>query len=162
MRGLQGEFGFALCRSPAVLIAAMSRLLDAAEAPPAMRAIVQQARAQLCALDARPAACDEQIHSHARSVPAAVRLRELLGVGPITASAVVAAVPDATLFRNGRLFGAWLGSTPGQHSCGGKTRLGATSRRGDAYLRGLLVEGARSALQSALWTAPDKASPRRS
>jgi transposase len=157
VRGLLAEFGLAPGRSPAVLIAAMSRLLDAADAPPAMRAIVQQAREQLSALDARLLACDEQIHAHACSVPAAVRLRELLGVGPITASAVVATVPDATLFRNGRLFGAWLGLTPRQHSSGGKTRLGATSRRGDAYLRGLLVQGARSALQSALRAPPDKA-----
>lgn len=157
VRGLLGEFGLAPGRSPAVLIAAMSRLLDAADAPPAMRAIVQQAHEQLSALDARLAACDAQIHEHARAAPQAVRIRALLGVGPITASAVVATVPDATLFRNGRLFGAWLGLTPRQHSSGGKTRLGASSRRGDAYLRGLLVQGARSALQSALRAPPDKA-----
>jgi len=63
----------------------------------------------------------------------------LLGVGPITARAVVATVPDARLFRHGRFFGAWLGLTPRQHSRGGKTRLGASSKRGDADLRGLLV-----------------------
>ncbi|MCA3218441.1 MAG: IS110 family transposase, partial [Burkholderiales bacterium] len=78
-------------------------------------------------------------------------------MGPITASAVVATVPDARLFRHGRLFGAWLGLTPSQHSTGGKTRLGASSKRGDADLRGLLVNGARSALQAALRAAPDKA-----
>ncbi len=69
-------------------------------------------------------------------------------MGPITASAVEAKVPDATLFRHGRLFSAWLGLTPRQHSTGGKTRLGASSKRGDAYLRGLLVNGARSAADS--------------
>jgi len=89
------------------------------------------------------------------------RVRGLLaefGLVPGRSPAVlVATVPDATLFRHGRLFGAWLGLTPRQHSTGGKTRLGASSKRGDAYLRGLLVNGARSALQAALRAAPDKA-----
>ncbi len=142
------EFGRVPDRSPAVLIAAMARIVDevAAPAPPApdpLRAIVQQAREQLHQLDARLGACDVQIQAHARQSPQAERLRALLGVGPITASAVVATVPDARLFRHGRLFGAWLGLTPSQHSTGGKTRLGARSKRGDADLRGLLVNGAR-------------------
>jgi transposase len=157
LRGLLAEFGLVAGRSPAVLIAAMARIVDEAAAPEPMRAIVQQAREQLAQLDARLAACDMQIQAHARCSPQAERLRALLGVGPITASAVVATVPDATLFRHGRLFGAWLGLTPRQHSTGGKTRLGASSKRGDAYLRGLLVNGARSALQAALRAAPDKA-----
>ena len=157
VRGLLAEFGLVPGRSPAVLIAAMARIVDEAAAPEPMRAIVQQAREQLAQLDARLVACDMQIQAHARCSPQAERLRALLGVGPITASAVVATVPDATLFRHGRLVGAWLGLTPRQHSTGGKTRLGASSKRGDAYLRGLLVNGARSALQAALRAAPDKA-----
>jgi transposase len=160
VRGLLAEFGLVPGRSPAVLIAAMARLIDEADevtAPAPMRAIVQQAREQLHQLDERLAACDAQIQAHARQSPEAERLRALLGVGPITASAVVATVPDARLFRHGRLFGAWLGLTPRQHSTGGKTRLGSSSKRGDAYVRGLLVNGARSALQAALRAAPDKA-----
>jgi transposase len=157
VRGLLGEFGLVSGRSPAVLIAAMARLVDEAAAPDPMRAIVQQAREHLRQLDERLSACDAQIQAHARHSPQAERIRALLGVGPITASAVVATVPDARLFRHGRLLGAWLGLTPRQHSTGGKTRLGASSKRGDAYLRGLLVNGARSALQAALRAAPDKA-----
>ena len=157
VRGLLAEFGLVPGRSPAVLIAAMARIVDEPAAPEPMRAIVQQAREQLAQLDARLAACDVQIQAHARCSPQAERIRALLGVGPITASAVVATVPDARPFRHGRLFGAWLGLTPRQHSTGGKTRLGSSSKRGDAYLRGLLVNGARSALQAALRAAPDKA-----
>ena len=157
VRGLLAEFGLVPGRSPAVLIAAMARLTDEADAPAPMRAIVQQAREQLRQLDERLAACEAQIQAHARCSPQAERIRALLGVGAITASTEVATVPDATLFRHGRLFGAWLGLTPRQHSTGGKTRLGASSKRGDAYLRGLLVNGARSALQAALRAAPDKA-----
>jgi transposase len=157
VRGLLAEFGLVPGRSPAVLIAAMARIVDEAAAPAPLRAIVQQAREQLAQFDTRLGACDVQIQTHARHSPLAERLRALLGVGPITASAVVATVPDARLFRHGRLFGAWLGLTPSQHSTGGKTRLGSSSKRGGAYLRGLLVNGARSALQAALKAAPDKA-----
>jgi transposase len=67
----------------------------------------------------------------------------------LTAQAIVATVGNARDFRNGRQFAAWLGLTPRQHSSGGKSRLGHITKRGDAYLRGLLVQGARSALHTA-------------
>ena len=67
------------------------------------------------------------------------------GVGPITATALVASVGDATVFRNGRQFAAWLRLTPRQHSTGGKQRLGAMTKHGDVYLRTLLIHGARVA-----------------
>jgi transposase len=68
----------------------------------------------------------------------------------LTSSGLAATVPDAKVFRNGRQFGAWLGLTPRQHSSGGRTPLGHISLRGNVYLRTLLVQGARSTLQSAL------------
>jgi transposase len=70
-------------------------------------------------------------------------------VGAITASAIVASVGDAAEFSSGRQFAAWLGLVPRQYSSGGKTRLGRITRRGDGYLRMLLVMGARSVLQRA-------------
>lgn len=106
---------------------------------------------------ARLTGCDRQIASHARSSDIARRASELLGVGPVTASALAAAVPDAKVFRNGRQFGAWLGLTPRQRSSGGRTRLGHISLRGNVYLRTLLVQGARSTLQSALHADPARA-----
>ena len=81
----------------------------------------------------------------------------MLGIGPVTASALAATVPDAKVFRSGRQFGAWLGLTPRQHSSGGKTRLGRISLRGNVYLRTLLIQGARSTLQAALRAEPSKA-----
>ena len=69
------------------------------------------------------------------------------GIGPLAATAIAATVPDPAVFRSGREFAAWLGLVPRQNSTGGKTRLGRTSRQGDAYIRRLLVIGA----QSALW-----------
>jgi len=70
--------------------------------------------------------------------------------GLITADAVSASVGDASIFRNGRQFAAWLGLTPSQSGSGGKTKLGRITRRGDDYLRTLLVQGARSVLAATL------------
>lgn len=72
----------------------------------------------------------------------------LEGVGPISASALVSAIGDARQFKSGRDLAAWLGLVPCQHSSGGKERLGAISKRGDTYLRTLLIHGARAVISS--------------
>ena len=101
------------------------------------------------------AECDREIaQDAARRSARAARAVRLSGVGVLTASAVAATVADAHQFRCGRQFAAWLGITPRQYSTGGRPRLGRITRRGDTYLRGLLVQGARSALQAALRVAP--------
>jgi transposase len=76
--------------------------------------------------------------------PVARLLSSIPGVGPITATAVAATIPDPAMFRSGREFAAWLGLTPRQNSTGGKSRLGGITKQGDAYLRHLLVIGARN------------------
>lgn len=96
------------------------------------------------------------IAQSARDDEAARRVQAIAGVGVITADAICASVGNAHDFRNGRQFAAWIGLTPRQYSSGGKTKLGRISRRGDAYLRSLLVQGARSTLQAVLKKAPDK------
>lgn len=159
LRGLLAEFGIVLPRSADRLRRALPALTSDAAVPAPLRALLLEAAAQWRALDARLARCDAEVAAHARAEPAAQRLREMLGVGPLTSSAVLATVPDARLFRNGRQFAAWIGLTPRQHSSGGKTQLGRISRHGDAYLRCLLVQGARSTLQSALRADPTRAAP---
>lgn len=89
---------------------------------------------------------ERQLTALDRDNPAVKRLQTIQGVGPLTASAIVATVGNARLFKNGRQFAAWLGLTPREYSTGGKPRLGRISKRGDAYLRTLLVHGARSEL----------------
>lgn len=74
---------------------------------------------------------------------------QLEGIGPVTATAIVATIGDASVFRNGRQFAAWLGLTPRQHSTGGKQRLGAMTKHGDVYLRTLLIHGSRAVLRIA-------------
>lgn len=89
---------------------------------------------------------DSMIESWAREDERTLRLLELEGVGPLTASAVVATVGDPSMFKNGRQMAAWLGLVPSQHSSGGKSRLGGITKRGDRYLRMLLIHGARTVL----------------
>jgi transposase len=106
-------------------------------------------------LEQRLAAYAEQIAAQAVQSDVAQRLQTIAGVGPTTAAAIVATVGQPQQFRNGRQFAAWLGLVPKQHSSGGKTWLGRITKRGDAYLRTLLILGAKSALQAALRKPPE-------
>ena len=110
---------------------------------------LQRAQAQWHELDAHLAWCDERIAVHAKTNPDVKAASTLLGVGPVTASAVVATVGDFKQFNNGAQFGAWIGLTPRQHSSGGKSNLGGITKRGDTYLRTLLIQGAKSAVMTA-------------
>lgn len=88
-----------------------------------------------------------------------MRARQILGVGPLTADARVASIGDGHEFGSGRQLSAWIGLVPVQHSSGGKQRLGSISCDGDAYLRTLLMQGARSSVQRALAISAQKAMP---
>ena len=143
-RGLLAEFGVVIARSADRFLSALPHLIEDPRLPEPVRAMLLEVREQLAALNLRLARCDQQIATHARSNDVARRAGELLGVGPVTSSALAATVPDAKVFRNGRQFGAWLGLTPRQRSSGGKTRLGHISLRGNVYLRTLLVQGFRA------------------
>jgi transposase len=98
----------------------------------------------LRALDAPIAELDEEIATIAASDPVAQRLQQLRGVGPMIATALLATVGDASQFANGRQMAASFGLTPKQNSSGGKERLLGISKRGDSYVRCLLVHGARA------------------
>jgi transposase len=104
---------------------------------------------ELVALDERIAELDRAIEQIAHSEPDAKRLMQLRGVGPIIATAMLATVGDARQFRNGRQMSASLGLTPKQFSSGGKERMLGISKRGDAYLRSLLIHGARAVIRTA-------------
>jgi transposase len=98
-------------------------------------------------LHGRLAEIDRELGELARTHPAARRLATIPGVGPVTATALVAAVGDVGRFRSGRHLAAYLGLVPKQHASGGKERLGAISKRGDGYLRTLLTHGARAVVR---------------
>jgi transposase len=147
LRGLMSEFGVVLAlRSVTV----RRQAAQAAEQLPELaRGAIGDLLEQLRVLDERIAKYDKQIEAQARLSEPARCLMQIRGIGPTTALAIVATVGDAREFKNGRQFAAWIGLVPAQHSTGGKSRLGHISKRGDAYLRNLLVQGARSVLQTA-------------
>jgi transposase len=156
LRGLLAEFGRVYPNSAATAMAgARSALADESLPPPLRHGVARQLE-HLRQLDTPIAECDAEIAQQARDDPRARRAARLCGVGVLTAAAVTATVVDPAQFRCGRQFAAWIGLTPRQYSTGGRPRLGRITRRGDTYLRGLLVQGARSALQAAL-----RADPRR-
>lgn len=115
----------------------------------AMRELLANEREELVWLDERVKRFDAQLDAFAREDQACRRLQTIPGVGPKIASALVAAAGDAKEFGSAREFAAWLGLTPRQRSTGGRTVLGGVSKRGDRYLRSLLIHGARAALRMA-------------
>jgi transposase len=103
----------------------------------------------LRAVDQRLKTVDRDLRQLSQQHPVAARLQEISGVGPLTATALVASVPHIHAFRRGRHFASWLGLTPRESSSGTRRHLGGISKRGDRYLRCLLAHGARAVLQAA-------------
>jgi transposase len=154
LRGLLAEFGRVYPNSAhAALCGARAALADE-RLPAALRRCVARQLSHLRELEVHLADCDREIAHEVQSDERAQRVVRLSGIGTLTASALAATVVDARQFRCGRQFAAWLGLTPRQYSTGGRPRLGRITCRGDSYLRTLLVQGARSALQAALRAAP--------
>ena len=151
IRGLLAEFGLVFAQSPRALQAVLSEVLEDAanELGTLARLTLQRAQAQWHELDEHLAWCDERIDAHAKDNAAVKAAATLLGIGPVTASAVVATVGDFKQFKSGAQFGAWIGLTPRQRSSGGKNHLGGITKRGDTYLRTLLIQGAKSAVMNA-------------
>lgn len=150
IRGLLAEFGLVVpqgieklrCRVPGILEDAENGL------PMLARATLADLMEQVRHWDERVAHYDRQIAQLSTKSESAQRLMRVEGIGSITATALVASVGDAKVFSSGRQFAAWLGMVPRQHSSGGKFRLGAITKRGDPYLRKLLIQGARSVIAS--------------
>ncbi len=149
IRGLVGEYGLVAPAGIGQLRAALPRWLEETEngLTDAFRVLLAGLAEDLRHLDDRITTVTAGIERQAKADPVAKRLLALQGVGPLTASALAGALGDGQAFRRGRDFAASLGLTPHQHSTGGKNRLLGISKRGDGYLRKLLVHGARSALR---------------
>jgi transposase len=151
IRGLLAEFGLVFAQGPDALRRVLADVLEDAahEMNLLARRVIERAAAQWRELDEHLAWCDERIAQHVRDNPQVRRAAQLLGIGPVGASAAVATVDDFAQFRHGAQFGAWCGLVPRQRSSGGHDKLGRITRRGDAYLRTLLVQGAKSAVLTA-------------
>jgi len=146
LRGLLAEFGISEPQG-SQHVGRLRAHLDEDTVPEIGREVLRLLVEQLDELEKRVTVVDAKIRGWHRGNPISQRLAKVPGVGPLIATAIVATVGDASLFRSGREFAAWLGLTPRQSSTGGKQRLGRITHQGDAYIRRLLIIGAQSALQ---------------
>jgi transposase len=147
IRGLLSEFGIVLpLKASTVRREAMHQLEDL---PGWANTVIGDLLSEVHRLDERIAQYDRHIEHIAKESTLARQLMQLPGVGATTATAVVAMIGRGQEFKSGRQLSAWLGLVPGQYSSGGKQRLGRITKAGDAYLRSLLVLGARAVLAAA-------------
>jgi len=151
IRGFLMEYGVVVAKSVATLRKALPGILEDADnaLSPMFRELLAGLQDELHRLDERIAGYDRQIQQLSTQSDACRRLMTIPGVGPMVATTLVAAVADAKAFKSGREMSAWVGLVPRQCSTGGKPKLLGISKRGDAYLRTMLIHGARSALRVA-------------
>jgi transposase len=151
IRGLLAEFGLVIPKGIANLNLRIPEILEDAanDLPPSLRQLVYRLMSHFRDLDRQVRELEAQIKAWHQANETSRRLEAVPGIGPLGASALVASIGDAKTFKNGRQLAAWLGLVPRQHSTGGKPTLLGISKRGDVYLRTLLIHGARSAILAA-------------
>jgi len=149
IRSLLLERGLTLAKGRRHLEQALPRILEDAELKlsGSFRVLLAQLQQELEQLGARIEKMDAEIQREAHENEACQRLTAIPGVGPVTATALIGAIGNASTFRRGRDLSAWMGIVPGEYSTGGKQKLLGISKRGNKYLRRLFVQGARSVLQ---------------
>lgn len=151
IRGLLAEYGVIVPQGSTQVRKLLPAILEDADNDLTVltRQMFAELYERLVALDERIAHYDRQIQQLHRASPQSCRLEQVRGVGPLIATALLASIGDAKAFKNGRQFAAWLGLVPRQHSSGGKPRLLGITKRGNTYLRMILVHGARAVVAQA-------------
>ena len=151
VRGLLGEYGIVIGQGVAQLRRGLPEILEDAEngLTAAARALFAHLREQIVHLDAQIAIYQTSIEQRCQASAACRKLIQIPGIGVLTATALVAAMADGSAFEQARQVSAWLGLTPRQDSSGGKAKLLGISKRGDRYLRTLLIHGGRSVVKAA-------------
>ena len=159
IRGLLAEYGIVLPQHPGQVRRGLPTVLEDAENQLTGfgRELFHILYEELVQLDEKIGDADDRIQTAFQRTPDCQRIAAVEGVGPLIATAIVAAISNGRAFENGRQFSAWLGLVPRQNSSGGKSRLLGISKRGDTYLRTLLIHGARSVVYRAK-TKSDKRS----
>jgi transposase len=149
IHGLMHEYGIVLPKGVSKFRQAVVGKLEAEQdkLTPLSQEMFWKLVEEFAALEEQLAYYQEKLETLAKAHPECRRLMTIPGIGPLSATALVAAISDASAFKNGRQFAAWLGLVPRQHSTGGKERLLGISKRGDTYLRKLLVHGARTTIR---------------
>jgi transposase len=153
IRGLVAEYGVVIAKGHSKLRAFFAELDNETafrgDLTPFMLRKLGELSAELRSLDERIAACDAEVQQLCDQDKVCGELTKIVGIGPLTATALRAVSGDMGQFKNGRQFAAFLGLVPRQNSTGGKTTLLGISKRGDTYVRTLLIHGARASLISA-------------
>jgi len=151
IRGLLSEFGIIIPQGIRSIAKQIPEILEDGDngLPGTMRNLLERLTDNLKEMDRQVNELEAKIQLWHRENVASCKLAEIPGLGPITASAIVATVGDAREFKNGRQLAAWLGLVPKQHSSGGKPTLLGISKRGDTYLRTLMIHGARAVIRFA-------------
>ena len=151
VRGLLREFGFVIPMGARNLVPGVMGLIEDADTdiPPVVREMFHQVCGEIRELESRIQSVEHELEALARQMPEVERLRTIPGVGLLTATAMVGFVGDIRRFRSCRHFASYLGLTPREYSSGNQRRLGRISKRGDIYLRTLLIHGGRSLLWNA-------------
>ena len=151
LRGHLTEFGYIVRKGPPHVDRLVDLVRDSeTELPDEARSVLALVIESLQSIQAKIAVLDRQLTARVKADAVAKRLMTVPGVGPVLATAIMALAPQASTFRRGRDFAAWLGLTPRQHSSGGKERLGRTTKMGERSLRRLLILGASSAARAAV------------
>ena len=148
LRAFLLERGMAIAQRPAKLKAAMGNILGNAEVDltPRMRSLIAILWSEWKLVQKQIEDLDLELERISSSDAGCTRIRQIPGIGPVTATAIVAAIGNGAAFRKGRDFAAWLGIVPRQYSTGGKAKLLGISKRGNVYLRKVLIHGARAAV----------------
>jgi len=151
IRGLLSEFGIVMPQGIRSISKRIPDILEDAEnsLPGILRKLLERLNDHLKELNRQVEELELQIKLWHKGNEASKKLEAIPGIGPITASAIVATVGNAAEYKNGRQLAAWLGLVPKQHSSGGRQTLLGISKRGDTYLRTLLIHGARSVIRFA-------------
>lgn len=146
LRGLLREFGLILPVGAKLALERIPAALEDEALPPMLRPGLQALLDEVRELELRIDGVERQLEAISRQNPVITHLRDISGIGLLSATALYASAGDAKHFRSGRHLASWLGLTPREHSSGSVRRLGGISKRGDRYLRMLLIHGARSVL----------------
>ena len=157
IRGFLLEYGFEIRVGRAHLTKELPAILEnrTGKLSGISRSEISELYDELVVLNQRISDYDKKIKLYASQNEDCVRMQKLRGIGPIIATAIIAATPDPAMFKNGREYAAWLGLVPRQHSSGGKDRLLGISKRGDSYLRKQLIHGCRSTIYRSSDTGDD-------
>ena len=156
LRGLLYEFGATFAQGRKALFKDVEQTLEdlAGQLPQMVRGSLREQVARIKEMSQAMLAIETRLHLQIKADPHMQRIAQIPGVGLLTATAAIATMGDARAFKSGREFCAWLGLVPKQTGTGGKVRLGGISKRGDTYVRTLLIHGARSVLAHAKEPGP--------